>query len=365
MAGNVMDRVFRAVAKKPRKTADKKLLLHVGTGKAGSSSIQYAMRRADRRGLLKPACYPNPFNKVHHEPITTLYKPFSQIPRAIRSWFASDNEEYAAYTKTVNAALESLLKRQDQLVLSSEHLYNIDEASVHSLGERLRYHGFESVKVLLYLREPASFFLSQAQQRVKASCRLPDPNSRLTEYSSYVARWQSVFDDVEVREFSPEFLTEGDVVQDFIQVMNRFFETSLSVPDKLIRRVNDSLSTEGIALVRSFREQFYADAEHQVNTPTDELIRVIQDCENECLDVTKPRLKPSVRDRINFLHREEVDRLRAQLGQEFFPHFDAPGGRVDGIDFKNRMSDIFELDSGFDKRVQRLSLSVIGRFLQC
>jgi len=363
MAGDVLSRVFRGMTKNSPGAVGKKLLLHVGTGKAGSTSIQYAMRRADRRGLLKPVCYPNPFNKVHHEAITTLYKPFNRIPRAVRSRFSSDNEEYAAYVKTVSEAVERLLKRHDCLVLSSEHLYNIDEASVVSLAERLRQQGFESVKVLLYLREPASFFLSQAQQRVKASCRLPDPNSRLTEYSSYVARWQSVFEDVEVREFSPEFLAEGDVVQDFIQVMNSFFNTHITVPDKLIRRANDSLSTEGIALVRSFREQFYADADHQVNKPTNELIRLIQRCEEEGLKVSKPRLKPSVRDRINSLHEEEVGRLREQLGQAFFPQFKPPKGAVDRVDFQNRMEDVFELGSGFEARVQRLSLAVIGRLL--
>ena len=365
MAGKFIGRVIRTMAKDSHNRGGKKLLLHVGTGKAGSSSIQYAMRRADRRGLLKPVCYPGLLNKVHHEAITTLYKPFDRIPRAVRSLFASDDEDYAAYVKSVREAVEQIFRRHDRLVLSAEHLYNIDEASVVSLAEHLRQQGFESVKVLMYLRDPASFFLSQAQQRVKASFRLPDPNSRITEYSSYVARWKSVFDDVEVREFSPESLAEGDVVRDFIQVMNHYFGTSITVPDKLVRRVNDSLSTEGIALVRSFREQFYANAEHQVNKPTNELIRLIQHCEGQGLSVTKPRLKPSVRDRINFLNREEVSRLREQMGQNFFPGFEPPNEVVDSVVFKNRMADIFELNSGFEERVQRLSLSVMGRLLDC
>lgn len=363
MARELIGQVVRNMTKNSQDANGKQLLLHVGTGKTGSSSIQVVLRRADRRGYLEPLCYPNFFKKVHHEAITTLYKPFSLIPRAIRSGFSSDDEKYANYVKSIRSKLKRTLERHDKLILSSEHLYNIDETAVHSLADLLQKQGFESVKVLLYLREPASFFLSQAQQRVKASTRLPDPNSRRTAYSDYVARWKSAFSDVEVREFSPDFLVEGDVVSDFMQVVNRFFNVSITLPDKLVKRVNDSLSTEGIALVRAFRAQFYGEFDNQVNHSTDELIRLIQCCEGEGLDVTRPRLKSSVRDRINYLHREEVDRLRMQVGRNFFPHFEPPEVVVEDVAFENRMEDIFELDPNFDERVQRLNLAVTKRLM--
>lgn len=363
MARQLIGQIVRRMAEGPRKTKGKQLLLHVGTGKTGSSSIQAALREADRRGYLKPLRYPNPFKNVHHEAITTLYKPFNQIPRSIRSFFASDDGDYATYVKNVRSAFERVLKRHDRLILSAEHLYNVDETAVRSLAGQLQRQGFVSVKVLLYLREPASLFLSQAQQRVKASTRFPDPNSQRTAYSDYVGRWKSAFDDVEVREFSPEFLTEGNVVYDFIQVMNRFFNLSITLPDKLVQRVNDSLSTEGIALVRAFRAQFYPESDNQVNHLTDEFIRLIQRCESEQLGVTRPRLKPSVLDRINFLHREEVVRLRMQVGEQFFPHFESPDEAVDRVAFQNQMADIFELDSNFDERVQRLNLAVTKRLM--
>lgn len=346
-----------------RPASGKKLLIHVGTGKTGSSSIQYTLRRADRRGYLKPVHYPNLFNKVHHEALTTLYKPFKGVPRAVRSLFSGNEQEYPAHVEQYRAAFKDALASHDKLVLSSEHLYTIDDAAVASLSELLREQGFDSVKILLYLREPASFFLSQAQQRVKASSRLPDPNTRMTRYSTYVKRWRSHFEDVEVREFSTEALTGGDVVHDFMEVLNRYFDVNINIPEKLIERVNDSLSTEGMALVRQFREQFYTKADNDLNKPTTELIRMIQRCESEGLALNKPRLKPAVVALVNRNHREEVDRLRAELGEAFFPRFESNDGAEDDIEFSNRVGDILELDPGFDERLQRLSLCVIKRLL--
>lgn len=107
------------------------------------------------------------------------------------------------------------------------------------------------VKVVLYIREPASFMESLYQQKLQegghASIR---PNALYPKYRRRLEPLEAVFgrENVVYRSFSPSRFTQGDIVLDFAQLIGLDFH------EHELRRVNASLSRPAAALLHLYHQ---------------------------------------------------------------------------------------------------------------
>lgn len=75
----------------------KRLFIHIGTGKTGSTAIQEAFYSAHKESLLCDCLYPKLLGKKHHNELCTLVMPHDRIRRDIKSKFPQDDAYYREY----------------------------------------------------------------------------------------------------------------------------------------------------------------------------------------------------------------------------------------------------------------------------
>ncbi|MES9963648.1 MAG: hypothetical protein ABW116_08905 [Candidatus Sedimenticola sp. 20ELBAFRAG] len=172
----------------------KKLYLHIGTGKTGSTSIQETFSSLGRDGLY------------------------------FRSW-----KKATVFINNVDDILGELSRVDDRLiVLSSEWLFRAKEGFIRKLGSKL--NDLFDVNIIIYLRRQDEFAVSAYQQNtkrfdgkgVRGSVSLPEGfGNGIMDYNDICLRWAEVFgrEKMNIRVFSQEDLLKGCVINDFARVI--------------------------------------------------------------------------------------------------------------------------------------------------
>jgi hypothetical protein len=183
----------------------------------------------------------------------------------------------------------------------------VDE--IERLRSELVEAGASTFHIVLYVRDPADYYLSRTQQRLKASHRRMDPVEFRYPFRDFTVAWEQCFPGrVIVRRFArdPDF----DVVGDFSGVLEEHLGVSLPpIPS----RQNESLSAEGMEILQRYRSAFLADQDHVFVEETNRLLHFLAGS-SELLAQTRPELRPEIASWIRFHHRDDVAYLRDRYG---------------------------------------------------
>ena len=148
----------------------------------------------------------------------------------------------------------------DTVIISSEHLSSrlLDKEDISRLHDFCASL-FETIKVIIYIREPLSYAISLFSQRLKGGAIidcLPDAsNCRFTSHDLLIQSWIECFPNTEfvVRRFQEDALVDGDIQKDF-------FCISMSTLDingyQLSKKANLSLSLTGMVVPRRMNMLF-------------------------------------------------------------------------------------------------------------
>ncbi|MBY6067262.1 hypothetical protein KUW17_10965 [Leisingera aquaemixtae] len=306
-----------------------KTIVHIGMPKAGSTVLQDTLFLERDTLLANGALYPDPgLNKIYnHGLLAGAVLPYEDGPRVYRR--VSEQE----HAERVEGFLERLQRQVKEvrpavLILSSEYLWRLDEpqmlAKLQSLLARL---GAGDIEFLAYVRRPSAFFLSAAQQSLRASTHLYPAES--LDFSHVLDAYAKAFPKarITVRLFDRASLAGGDVVTDFASL---YFPECLEAVQQAARKVsgNETLSAEGMALLQAFRHNFFADRNDVFTKETARFReRLCQLDEDHA--APRPVLRPELRDYFDFGNAMALT-LRDQYGVTF-PDFDYP--RLERGDF--------------------------------
>ena len=143
----------------------KKVLLHIGTGKTGSSSIQKTLSR--NRAALKSLgiSYPKYGHPTNHEELNIPIKG-DKGPRAIRERFKREEEDFESYRQRLLEEFLGDLNSNSDSIISAEHLYTLNQERINFLKQQFEKCGIDRVKVIIYLREPVSLYKSQLGDQI-------------------------------------------------------------------------------------------------------------------------------------------------------------------------------------------------------
>lgn len=294
----------------------KKLLLHIGTGKTGSTTLQNALYSLRKEDKLDNIIYPRLLGKIHHNELCTLVMPHDRIRRDIRSKYRIEDSSYKDFVSNLKSKLEDETYSAENAVISGEYFCGFSKDEVSDFYSLLTAVGFEKIKIVLYYREVCSLYLSQIQQRIKGSSRFANPYTYKFNYREIYQRWSSVFEDVEVRSFSNETLKESDVTVDFIDVINRYFGAKITPPEN-VKKSNESLSVAGMLLQHDYRSKFYSNEDNVLYGDSNQLVKLINKVERIIDYKNKPTLKPEVRKAILYNNKEQLLWLKGELGIDF------------------------------------------------
>ena len=233
-----------------------KIILHIGTEKTGTTSIQrFCARNREalrRRGYF----FPTSPGESNHTKLAAfaanegkcldLRKPLGVESTAELETF---REEFMSVFRAELAACGT-----ERVILSNEHA----SSRLGNPEEQLRLRDFlmelaDEVEIVVYLRRQDDFLLSSYSTAVKRGETEPLqlPNDVVREhrfnYHWLLKRWSQSFEQKPtVRVFDPAELTDGDVVADFLGVLG--LENSSEF--ERVERTNESLDLMAIEFLR-------------------------------------------------------------------------------------------------------------------
>lgn len=290
----------------------KEILIHIGTHKTGTSSIQKSLTKAFRLGHLGEICYPLLMGKYHHRQIATLYyEEYQDLPRWFKSQYSSDG--FNDMKQTCRYELFEKLKNSDKIILSSEYLEDFSPNQIQEFHADLSCLGDVDFRIVIYIREPAPYYLSYVQQELKASSKFSVPQNFHYSFLKTIQLWSDVFSrqNLDIRLFQPQKFPEQSVIVDFQNCASDFFQLKVELENTIY--LNKSLSAEGIMILQNYRKSFHTNADQVFRDDSNTLISLLQSSISE-VEQTKAKLSPEVARLVTTLHQEDIHTLNKNYG---------------------------------------------------
>jgi len=301
------------------------LILHIGTEKTGTTSIQ-AFLKKNTDQLIKNGIYIPQTPMVgsgNHRWIPLFASKDSYADGKYIAQLFKNNEDRKE--KIYHKKKEFLNECKDAantcntLILSSEHF----QTQLRSAEEIQRLRNLvenfsDKIRIILYIRDPLKTAVSRLSTSIKSGntpIGLPSPNQthveNLLNHDQTIKRWQECFPDAEfmVRRFERSFLTKGDVVIDFCsQVLGDFREEEY----EFTKPANETLTLTGMSLLRKLNLQFPRFVDKKSNFMRGQIVKFVMDNTSD-----QPRFLPC-RDEFDAYKnhfRESCEKVRSQ----YFP----------------------------------------------
>ncbi len=234
-------------SKKRAKKKFKKVFLHVGPDKTGSSAIQSVCDEC-RAELMEYGIYY--LEGMDHAQFGSCFSRFPErYARNVESrhHYQGDKEEYGQWLKSRDQKyLAEVCKSLDSasarcVVFSYEGFPRMAPREMEKMKEFLSEYS-DVIEVVYYARSPFSYATSTLSQHVRAG-RIPkDWEIVLQPFQKHIAVLCKVFgrDCVNVRKFAREAFSGGSVVWDFFQL--------LGLPEEACVRLSSRIPFENQAL---------------------------------------------------------------------------------------------------------------------
>ncbi|MDJ0823738.1 MAG: hypothetical protein QNJ09_18260 [Paracoccaceae bacterium] len=271
----------------------RRLVLHLGHAKTGSTAIQRALRASDQALARAGVLFPDPERHDNHQLIFPHLT--GELPEDPVQMEALGGDAQAARDNA--ARLWDLLmyriadEAPDTVVISSEnHFRPFGEEALATLRARCAEIAAET-EVIAYLRSPASFFLSNAQQDVKKR-----PEFRYLSPSRFRDTLEPLLEagpgPVTAVRFARDVLAGGDAVSDFFACC--LPEVEVDGIKRGAAEENTTVSAEAMALLQEvFRGTRDLPSGYDSNRKA--LRKILVACDAAVPGQTRPRLHDHVR----------------------------------------------------------------------
>ncbi|WP_172332628.1 hypothetical protein [Mangrovicoccus sp. HB161399] len=221
------------------------VVLHVGTHKTGTTSIQNSLAKYDDGETVYAQL-------GHQNHSIALYTIFSENRNRYHIWkgYGFGPKKIDKLRRNFIALLDENISRSDRkrIVVSGEDISVLEDEEKRDLIDFISSR-VSKVRVVCYLRSPASFAASAYQQRIKGGkSDLPRLCSPLFKFRLESFRTNPNVHSVRVKEFSREALLGGDIVEDFVAELG--LERSLIAKDTS----NESLGADATKLLLNFNK---------------------------------------------------------------------------------------------------------------
>jgi hypothetical protein len=238
----------------------KKALIHIGTGKTGTTSIQESL--ASQKKKLGGIGYPNITGNAHHF-LEVVYQQYSHLSRGHRSEYA-DEAARLKHAKILHSKFLRRVRQNKNIIISSEFLGRFKKQQVLALKSDLDDNGYTDYRVVCYVRDPVSYYRSLLQQKLKASHHPPNPRNFKYGFREAIENHRAYYGDKVIVRAYDDALYQGDVVKDFLRLAEKFFKVDYSRVKSI--SANRSLSAEAIFILHRYRELYEFDKDN-ISTP--------------------------------------------------------------------------------------------------
>ncbi|QZY28152.1 hypothetical protein [Nocardioides coralli] len=231
------------------------LVLHIGTGKAGSTSLQFFLRDNRDRLAELGVLYPSSPGRARHGKLSLFIRDGDELV-ATPHWQRQRQSDPRIFRRRFRRRLLAEIEDSglDRVLLSDEEIYKSSDAALTRL-RRFTDQVARRVRVVVYLRRQDEHMVSRYQQGVKIgwTTRLADwaneDMSDLYDYASRLRKHRKILgpDPLVVRRLDPACLLRGSLFEDFLEAAGI---EATGVPLTSVTHRNVSLDAESVEFLR-------------------------------------------------------------------------------------------------------------------
>ena len=290
-----------------------KLLIHIGMEKTGSTSIQKALIDCRKKLAQQSIKYPRFIRRENHNYLASAYidPKSARISRKLSKY---DLEKRKNIVNKFRQNILNQVSKSENTIISGEHFFRLEPEEISEFRDNLLDTGVSDIRVIGYIRDPVSFYLSFAQQELKGSSRFPAPRSFYIPYSDRIQAWNEHF-DCEFFDFSEARTGDGGLVGHFSSRVERFFGIQVEIATNTSSFHNESLSAEEMQIVQDFRRHIYKKNDGIFNKETYYLLGAFLLFRDQRWK--KPILSDEVVGLITARHSEGLEYLVQEYGFNF------------------------------------------------
>jgi hypothetical protein len=332
----------------------KKALIHIGTGKTGTTSIQDSL--ASQKRKLAGVGYPNIVGNAHHF-LEVIYQEHSRLSRGHRSEYPNE----ASRLKSAKHLRSKFLRRVRQnrsIIISSEFLSRFKNEQVLALKCDLDNSGYTDYRVVIYVRDPVSYYRSLLQQKLKASHHPSNPRSFTYGFREAIQSHRRYYGDKVVVKAYDAQLYQEDVVRDFLRLAEQFFKVDFSKVQS--KSSNRSLSAEAMFIMHRYRELYDFEMDNIITPKSLSLLQYL--IELPAAETSPVELNSGVEEIIRERFQDQVSWLKESCGIDFqWPAAGAAHFRK----YENRNFDLLEniIRKPADTSIDQIKFDLIDKCL--
>lgn len=322
-----------------------KIILHYGTAKTGTTSLQnslFSSRNLLRdHGVLYPQC---PVFKTNHHALTGLFKQKSEInSRFIKIFGNYDNLQKNAQRSWEAIKKQVSISKPHVIILSSEYFFTTMTQRGQEIFRDKLYEITDNIQPCVYIREPAGRCLSSLQEHSRRGSKSLMPAGML-KIRKPLETIEDVFNAMPiVCPFDHMQLERGDLVNDFV---SRFISDYVDPSIIQSRRLNQTFSAEAMAIMHLYHTNNHPHEEGIYTSDMGVLEKLIRFYEMRQGKVNKPKLQPHVAAEIN---ASAVDYLwlreKYDIQFENIDYNNIDGNGAANLKLSNKIEDIVEVNN--------------------
>lgn len=291
-----------------------RIILHIGTHKTGTSSIQNVCHKMRTTLMEQGILYPTitPYNR--HSILVTPY--VEKLPREFARHFNKNKALGNTFANRMWKEIKNEISENIELhtiILSSEHFANVVDVSgfldqVHNIAPNCE------IDILCYLRRPDDRYLSGIQQKLKGTYKLNWPQNE--DLLPDLHKWDGAGRLI-LKEFNRSNLLDGDVVSDFLDCIGAKISRQAWAH---LGSENISLSAEAMAAVINYRKNILPHENGLMSPEVNRLIKIMRNVSTSLpkhLQPKKPQLKPEIRLAALVATQKRLATLRDDFGFTF------------------------------------------------
>lgn len=279
--------------------------MHIGTGKAGSTSIQNSLHLS-RKALLELGILV-PTNQGRRITQTELCEIIVKNVRTLQQ------------EKLLEDIDSQVTKYKPNYVIFSSEYMAANEIAARNI-ESFANRWSSSFRVVLFLREPISFYRSLQQQRLKGDYRIQCPTSWMANYRTMVEMWsRRVGENLRIIPFQKSAIGDGGVTLTFLKSV-----TEVNGLPQAINEVHSNLSepAEVSQIMQEYFSILHPDEPRKRRADSDFVRRTLSELASRLKVGTKAEVVSNIADMIYANNASDMCWLNDEFGIKF-----------DGIDY--------------------------------
>lgn len=226
----------------------KTLYLHIGQGKARSTTIQHFLFNNKKLLLENDVYFPLSPGFPHHVRISAYAIAGSRNHSILHRVGVKNAKDADVFKNDFEKEFKNELKNcsASNVVLTSEFCFSLLQNEVDNLNDLLKLVA-KKIKIIVYLRRQDNHWVSRYAQSIKSGYSiekfgLPGKKQidQILDYYSIVRRWENAFgiENIIVRPFEKIQLFESDLIKDFLKVLGLDCSSQYSLEKHLNKRID-------------------------------------------------------------------------------------------------------------------------------